>query len=35
VKISPTVTEIMTFNIQSSKVYRFQKHAFLLTLAWS
>jgi len=31
VKISPTVIEILTFNKWSSKVYRFQKRAFLLT----
>jgi len=31
-KISPSVIEILTFNEWSSKVYRFQKCAFLLTL---
>jgi len=30
VKISLTVMEILTFNKWYSKVYRFQKHAFLL-----
>jgi len=30
-KISATVIEILTFNKWSSKVYRFQKCAFLLT----
>jgi len=31
VKIGPTITEILTFNKWSSKVYRSQKRAFLLT----
>jgi len=31
VKICPIVIEILTSNKRSSKVYRFQKHAFLLT----
>jgi len=32
VKICPTVIEILAFNKWSSNVYRFQKHAFLLTV---
>jgi len=32
VQICPTIIEILTCNKWSSKVYRFQKHAFLLTV---